>query len=90
MSADADLVVVDPYTYQALLTVAAGQVVMINGIVIGSGGTIITTERGKKALEDRGLSVKEADLVNSLFYTAELTSVIDSAFNNTYGKVEET
>ena len=88
--ADADLVVVDPYTYQALLTVAAGQVVMINGIVIGSGGTIITTERGKKALEDRGLSVKEADLVNSLFYTAELTSVIDSAFNNTYGKVEET
>ena len=68
--ADGDLVVVDPDRHQALLTVAGGKVVMIDGVVVGSGGTIITTERGKKALENRGFATTVADLAGSLLYAA--------------------
>lgn len=70
--ADGDLIVVDPETHQALLTVAGGQVVMVNGIVVGSGGTIITTDRGKKAIEDKGIKTFVADLENSLLYSGPM------------------
>jgi hypothetical protein len=68
--ADGDLVVVDPRTRQAVLTVVGGEAVMIDGRVVGSGGTLVTTARGKKALQDRGIPTVNADLANSLFYTA--------------------
>ncbi len=68
--ADADVVVADPNTHQAVLTVAGGNIVMINGIVIGTGGTIITTARGRKALEAQGIPAKVANLADSLFYNA--------------------
>ena len=67
--ADADIIVVDPDTHQALLTVANGRIVMIDGLVIGSGGTIIATEHGIKALRDKGVRVEAAKLSESLFYT---------------------
>lgn len=67
---DGDLIVADPETHQALLTVAGGKVVMIGGVVVGSGGTIITTERGKKTLEEKGVPFEVADLPGSLLYTA--------------------
>jgi imidazolonepropionase-like amidohydrolase len=68
--ADGDLVVVDPEAHQALLTVAGGKVIMAHGVVIGSGGTLITTERGVEALEDQNVPVEVADLPGSLLYTA--------------------
>ncbi len=68
--ADADLVVVDPHTHEALLTVAGGKIIMVNGVVIGSGGTIITTERGQKALTESGIKAEVADLKNSFLYNA--------------------
>jgi hypothetical protein len=68
--ADGDLVVADPDTHQALLTVVGGKVIMNQGVVIGSGGTLITTERGQKTLEDENISFQVADLSSSLFYTA--------------------
>lgn len=68
--ADADVVVADPNSHQAVLTVADGKVVMINGLVVGTGGTIITTARGRKALQTRGIPAKVADLAESLFYNA--------------------
>lgn len=40
------------------------------GVVIGSGGTLITTERGQKTLEDEDISFQVADLSSSLLYTA--------------------
>ena len=67
--ADGDLVVADPKSHDALLTVAGGKVVMANGVVVGSGGTVITTERGIKALRKKGVPAEVADLKNSLFYT---------------------
>ena len=51
-------------------TVAAGKVIMLDGIVIGSGGTIVTTERGLKALKDQGISAEVSNLADSLLYTA--------------------
>jgi len=72
--ADGDLVVADPNSHEAILTVAGGKVVMVNGMVVGSGGTIITTERGLKALKDNGVPAEAADLKNSLFYNAPAES----------------
>lgn len=68
--ADGDLVVADPHTHDALLTVAGGRVIMQDGEVAGSGGAIVTTERGEKSLKDRGISTVRADLNESLFYGA--------------------
>jgi cytosine/adenosine deaminase-related metal-dependent hydrolase len=68
--ADADLVVVDPDTHQALLTIAGGNIIMSNGVVSGSGGTIITTGQGRRSLSERGIPSAVADLAGSLFYNA--------------------
>jgi hypothetical protein len=68
--ADGDLVVADPNSHEAVLTVAGGKVIMVNGVVAGSGGTIITTARGLKALNEMGVPAEAADLANSLFYNA--------------------
>jgi hypothetical protein len=72
LGADADLVVADPETHQALLTVAGGKVIMSQGIVIGSGGTLITTERGRKTLKNENVPFQVTDLSRSLLYTAPL------------------
>jgi hypothetical protein len=68
--ADGDIVVADPKSHEALLTVAGGKIIMSNGVVTGSGGTIITTERGLKALKEQNIPAEAADLKNSLFYNA--------------------
>jgi len=68
--ADGDLVVADPETRQALVTVAGGKVIMSQGVVIGSGGTLITTGRGREAMEDENVPFEVADLRGSLLYNA--------------------
>jgi cytosine/adenosine deaminase-related metal-dependent hydrolase len=68
--ADADIVVADPNTHQAVLTVANGKIIMIDGLVTGSGGTMITTKSGMKVLRDKGVQAQAADLAGSLFYNA--------------------
>ncbi len=68
--ADADIVVVDPDTHQALLTVAGGKIIMSAGVVLGSSGTIIATEHGITALREKGIRVEAANLSESLFYNA--------------------
>jgi cytosine/adenosine deaminase-related metal-dependent hydrolase len=68
--ADADIVVTDQTTHQAVLTVAGGSVVMANGLVLGSGGTLITTAQGPKKRPGKGVRVKIANLADSLFYNA--------------------
>ncbi len=72
--ADADVVVVDPDTHQAVLTAAGGKVIMVDGVVLGKGGTIITTGRGAKRLSARSIPAEVADLADSLFYCAPETS----------------
>jgi hypothetical protein len=69
--ADGDLVVVDPDTHQALLTVAEGRVVFNHGIAVGSGGRLIITERSRKVLEERSVPCIVADLPGSLLYAPQ-------------------
>lgn len=66
---DADVTVVHPVSGKAYLGVARGQVIMIDGIVIGKGGHLLTTEKGLKKAKEMGLSVDVAELDKSLFYT---------------------
>ena len=68
--ADADVVVVDPERQRALATIAEGKIIMIDGLIMGSGGKLITTDRGAKHLEGLGISVLKADLPGSLFCNA--------------------
>jgi len=68
--ADGDIVVADSHSHDALLTVAGGKVIMANGVVIGSGGTIITTERGIKTLQKQNIPAETVDLEKSLFYNS--------------------
>lgn len=68
--ADGDLVVADPDTHEAVLTVCGGRIIMAGGVVLGSGGTVITTPRGLSGLQGKGVPAVAADLPNSLFYTA--------------------
>lgn len=70
VGADADLVVVDFESHRPLLTVASGAVIMAGGVVTGSGGTLITTSRGTKALQAAGVPHQVVDLSQSLLYTA--------------------
>ena len=70
--ADADLVVVDYQRQAAEMTVAGGRIVMMDGVVMGSGGTVITTGRGKKTLDQAGVSAVATDLSSSLLYTAPM------------------
>ncbi len=67
--ADADLVVADPDTHRALLTVAGGRVVMVDGIVTGSGGTLITTDRFRSVSLNADLAHATADLELSMLYS---------------------
>ena len=62
--------VADKQSHSVLLTVAGGQVIMSDGIVLGRGGTLLTTDRGCKALHAQGVKHRVVDLSNSLFYTA--------------------
>ena len=55
---------------QAVLTVANGKIIMIDGLVTGSGGTMITTESGMKVLQAKGVQAEAADLAGGLFYNA--------------------
>jgi predicted amidohydrolase len=75
--ADADVVVVDPETHRAVLTVAGGKIIMADGLVTGKGGTIITTEQGQQNLTARGIPAMVADLADSLFYNAPEISTFD-------------
>ncbi len=68
--ADGDVVVADPASQEAVLTTVGGRIIMVRGVVIGSGGTIVTTGKGLKNLKDNGVPAIEADLPGSLFYTA--------------------
>ena len=66
--ADADVTIVDPATGKPTMGVVGGNPVMINGHVVGNGGTILVTEAGESAAKDSGLDYKVIDLQKSKLY----------------------
>lgn len=69
VGADADVIVVDRGAHQVELTVANGQVIQINGVVVGSGATILTTGDGAKQLSEQGLPTRVIDVTQGYLYT---------------------
>jgi cytosine/adenosine deaminase-related metal-dependent hydrolase len=66
---DADITVADPVTGRGHLGISRGQVIMVDGVVVGKGGHLLTTERGVKKAREAGVSAEAVDLSKSLFYT---------------------
>ena len=69
VGADADVVVIDLDRRRAAHLLVAGQLVMTEGLVIGRGGTFLTTEAGIDAVRVRGLPHRVVDLSRSLLYS---------------------
>jgi hypothetical protein len=69
VGADADIVVIDRERKCARHLLVAGQLVMADGLVIGRGGTALTTPAGIAAVAARSLPYQLIDLSHSLLYT---------------------
>lgn len=70
--ADADVAIVDPSGMRVRTTVANGDVVMHEGIVVGRGATVVTTPRGEDAVRTRGLRMRvQAPGESGMFRPAE-------------------
>lgn len=72
VGADADCTIVDPVARKARITIAGGQPICIDGLIVGSGGTVVTTARGEATVRRRGLSVQVVDLKQSGLYAPEM------------------
>lgn len=66
--ADADVTVLDQDQREAVMSIAKGQLIMVDGIVTGRGGTVLTSKNGQRSVEKTGLNFDVIDLENSLFY----------------------
>ncbi|MDP2872663.1 MAG: amidohydrolase family protein [Bacillota bacterium] len=69
--ADADLTVLDMDKGIAAMTVVGGKVVMADGILHGSGGTIITTPRGESRVREMGYRYQIVHPEEMLLYTKQ-------------------
>lgn len=66
---DADITAVDPKTGRAHLGISRGQIIMVDGIVIGKGGHLLAaTAEGAKNAKAKGVSAEAVDLSKSWFY----------------------
>ncbi len=71
VGADADCAIVDIDTRKVKVTIAAGEPICIDGVVVGSGGTVVTTARGERAVRQAGLPAQVVDLAQSGLYAPE-------------------
>jgi hypothetical protein len=67
-SADADITILDLDRGEAVMGIAKGQVIMIDGVVTAQRGTIVTTKAGARTVENTGLKFDVIDLETSRFY----------------------
>jgi len=67
---DGDVTVADPVTGRAHLGISRGQVIMIDGVVVGKGGHLLAaTREGASEAQEAGLTSEVVDLSKSWFYT---------------------
>lgn len=71
VGADADCTLVDLATRTVKATIAGGQPIVLDGVVVGSGGTVVTTPRGERAVRQAGLPFEVVDLAHSGLYAPE-------------------
>jgi hypothetical protein len=68
VGADADITVLDLSAGEAVMGIALGRVIMVNGVVVGVGGTVVTTEFGAKTVDRSGLPSQIIDLADCGLY----------------------
>lgn len=68
VGADADITVLEGTSGKAYSAINGGKIIMLDGVVVGNGTTVITTKRGVKAVEKQGLNAKVVDLSKGWFY----------------------
>tara|TARA_B100000809_G_C15095156_1_gene514723 strand:+ start:175 stop:1599 length:1425 start_codon:yes stop_codon:yes gene_type:complete len=66
--ADADITVLDPSINEPVMSFVAGEPIMINGQVVGSGGRLMVTPQGEAAARESGLLYQVLDLSQSKLY----------------------
>ena len=66
---DADLTVVDPEQGRAVMSLVAGEVVMMEGRPVGRGGKLLITGSGQKAAAGYGVPFEVMDLSRTLLYS---------------------
>jgi hypothetical protein len=64
--ADGDITVIDPDRGKAFMGIALGKVIMVDGIVTGNGGTIITTFEGEESVHGTGVDYAVVDIGGAL------------------------
>lgn len=64
--ADGDVTVIDPSKGKAYMGISLGKIVMVDNIVIGNGGTVLTTQEGEESVKKLGLDYTVIDTTNAL------------------------
>jgi len=72
VGADADCTLIDPVARKATTTIVGGQPICMDGVVVGSGGKVVTTSRGEAAVRRRGLPVQVVDMLRTGLYAPEM------------------
>jgi hypothetical protein len=67
--ADADLTIVDLEKREAVATIAHGDLICVNGVVTGKGGTFLCTKRGERKCGELGVDYQTVDLGESMLYS---------------------
>ena len=66
--ADADITVIDPNTNEPTMSFVSGKPIMIDGHVVGSGGTLLVTPAGQRAAAASGLPFQVVDMAGTKLY----------------------
>lgn len=68
IGADADITALEGTSGRAYSAINGGKIIMLDGVVVGNGTTVITTGRGVKAVEKQELNAKVVDLTKGWFH----------------------
>lgn len=71
VGADADCAIIDVATRTVKATIAGGRPICLDGVIVGSGGTVVTTPRGERAVRQAGLPAEVVDLTRSGLYAPQ-------------------
>jgi len=66
--ADADITGIDPESGLPVFSLVGGRLVSWYGALVGSGTTILTTERGQTSLQQRGFDTRVIDVATGMLY----------------------
>jgi len=76
VGADADITVLDLRTDRPVRSFVGGRPVLVDGRVVGAGGTVLTTEAGRAQVEGSGLPVEVVDVRQAALYRGGVAAVL--------------